>query len=117
MNRKEIEAQAKRLAKENKKSDPQIVKIYWFPNDTEVRLVEIEDDFITSASGIVEPFYFDASPEDNLPAPSGLAIIRCDEYKKLSLPKDWGNWDDAQELEILVEDIVTLNEAVSVKLG
>ena len=100
MGRKEVEEQAIKLAKDNKKSEPQIKKIFWFPNDDEVRLVEIEDDFIISGSNVVEPFYFDASPEDDLPLPSGVAIIRSDEFKKISLPDDWGSWDDAQELEI-----------------
>ncbi|MCH8126641.1 hypothetical protein IIC38_11855 [candidate division KSB1 bacterium] len=100
MGRKEVEEQAIKLAKDNKKSEPQIKKIFWFPNDDEVRLVEIEDDFVISGSKIVEPFYFDASPKDDLPLPSGVAIIRSDEFKKISLPDDWGSWDDAQELEI-----------------
>ncbi len=100
MDLNEIEKQAKRLAMENKKGEPEIKKIYWFPDVDEVRLLEIEDDFVTSASGAVEPFYFNASPKDDLPAPSGIAIIRTDEYKKLALPQDWGSWEDARELVI-----------------
>jgi hypothetical protein len=91
---------AKILAIETKKSEPDIAKIYWFPNDSEVRLVEIDDMTAKSASGTVEAFYFDPSPEEGITAPSGIAIIRSDEYGKLDLPAEWGDWNDAEELEI-----------------
>jgi hypothetical protein len=97
-----ISAQAELLAKENVKAEPNIKTIYWFPNDNEVRLVEVEDSNITprTLSGCVEPFYFDPSPADDLPAPSGVAIIRSDEVEKLSLPESWGTWSSAKKIEI-----------------
>ena len=97
-----IRTQAELLAKENVRAEPNIKTIYWFPNENEVRLVEVENSDIIpqSLSGSVEPFYFDSSPADNLPAPSGIAIIRSDEVEKLSLPDGWGTWDSAKKLEI-----------------
>ncbi len=92
--------QAKTLARENQEAEPGIKKVLWFPDDREVHLVEIEDTVAPSLSGDVEPFYFDSSPQDELPAPSGIAIIRSDELGKLRLPEGWGNWDDARELEL-----------------
>lgn len=96
----EIREQAKILAAESKKSEPDIDKIYWFPHDSEVHLIQIDDKTITSLSGEVEAFYFDASPEDNITVPSGIAIIRPNEYGNLTLPEGWGDWDDGQPLEI-----------------
>lgn len=95
-----IREQAKILAIESKKSEPNIAKVYWFPHDSEVHLIQLDDKAVTTLSGEVEPFYFDPSPEDNITVPSGIAIIRSDEYGKLTLPKGWGDWKDGQELEI-----------------
>jgi hypothetical protein len=95
-----IREQAEMLAAESKKSEPDIDRIYWFPHDSEVHLIQINDKTVTSGSGEVEAFYFDASPEDDITVPSGIAIIRPDEYGKLTLPEGWGDWEAGQELEI-----------------
>lgn len=75
-----------------------MTKIYWFPHDDEVRLIEIDENTVASGTDRVEPFYFDSTATD--PVPSGVAIIRPDEYGKLDMPEGWGDWDDGQELEI-----------------
>jgi hypothetical protein len=93
-----IEDQARALAADNRRAEPNITRVLWFPDDREVRLVEVTDDVPTSEEGEVRPFYFRSSPQDNLPAPSGIAMIRADEVRKLKLPQEWGNWDDAIEL-------------------
>ena len=95
----EIRKQAKELARDNKKAEPSIIKVYWFPHDKEVRLVELTDLVPESDDKELHPFFFRPSPQDNLPAPSGIAMIRPDEYGQLKLPDDWGGWDDAEELE------------------
>ncbi len=95
-----IRKQAKLLASENKKVEPGIQGIYWFPHDNEVRLVGVEDNIARSLSGEVEPFFFEPSPVDNLHAPSGIALIRPDEYGKLDLPRGWGKWEDAVKMEV-----------------
>lgn len=95
----QIRKQAIFLAKENVEAEPDIKTVYWFPDDEEVRLVEVED-MIPISGERVDPFYFDASPEDNMPAPSGIALIRSDEVNKLILPDGWGTWDSAEKLEI-----------------
>lgn len=94
-----IKNQAKELAKDNRKAEPSITKVYWFPNDKEVRLVELTDIIPQNDDGELHPFFFRSSPQNNLPAPSGIAMIRPDEYGKLKLPDDWGKWEDAQELD------------------
>jgi hypothetical protein len=96
----EIKKQALLLARENKKAEPGIESIYWIPSTTEVRLIEVESDTVKCLSGAVEPFYFDPAPADGLPAPSGVALIRPDEFGKLALPANWGSWEDAELLEV-----------------
>ena|ERR1035437_4948940 len=93
-----IRNQAEYLALENRAAEPGIEKIYWLPNPKEVRLIEL----LTSVAGApdhsLHPFYFRAAPADNLPFPSGVALIRPEEFRKLQLPEGWGSWDDAVEI-------------------
>ncbi|MEP0842044.1 MAG: hypothetical protein HRF43_04955 [Phycisphaerae bacterium] len=93
-----IERQARLLAVDNRAAEPDIQKIYWFPHDREVRLVELTDQVPQSLDGAVHPFYFRASERDDLAAPSAIAMIRSDEYGVLTLPAEWGDWSDAVEL-------------------
>jgi hypothetical protein len=95
MSREVVEKQAQELAADNQKADPQIEKIFWFPDDHEVRLVEVMPSIPPSEDGEIHPFYFRADPSANLPAPSGIALIRPDEYGRLSLPEKWGDWTSA----------------------
>jgi len=92
--------QALLLAKANKQAEPGITKVYWFPNEHEVRLLELEECIPPSSGSDIEPFYFASSTRDQLPAPSGIALIRPDEFGRLKLPEDWGGWEVAEELEI-----------------
>ena len=99
MQKSDVKRQAELLARENRQSDAEISKVYWFPDDNEVRLVELHSTIPQSNDGHVHPFFFKPSPSDDLPAPSGVALIRPDEFRKLQLPPDWGAWSDAVELE------------------
>lgn len=99
MPKQRIEQQANLLAKENRKADPDIQKAYWFPDDKEVRLVELHPD-VPSSRGKVIPFYFNANPRERLYAPSGIALIRPGEFGKLTLPDSWGGWESAIEINI-----------------
>lgn len=96
----DIKRQALLLARDNKKAEPGIQSVYWFPSATEVHLIEVDTNNVKCLSGSVEPFYFDPAPTDGLPAPSGIALVRPDEVGKLGLPENWGRWEDAQRLEI-----------------
>ncbi len=97
--RPEIERQARLLAREARQSDPAISRIFWFPDDQEVRLVETDETVPPSADRKIYPFFFRPSPEDGLPSPSATALIRPEEVRQLDLPADWGTWNDAVELE------------------
>ncbi len=91
-----IKEQAQKLALEARDTDPNITKIYWFPHDQEVRLIEIDESMIKSLTGCVEPFYFDSTAE--IPVPSGIALVRPEDVGKLQTPKGWGDWENGQEL-------------------
>lgn len=99
MNRDEIRKQAEMLARENRESDPEISRIYWFPSDEQIRLVELHES-IPPSGDAVHPFYFHPSPRDGLTAPSGIALIRPSEYKTIKLPEGWGEWENAEEIPV-----------------
>jgi hypothetical protein len=100
MARETVEQQARLLADENRQAEPEITKVFWFPDDEEVRLVELHRGIPANADGRLRPFYFRAAATRDLPAPSGIALIRPDEFGKLELPPSWGDWDNAVELRI-----------------
>jgi hypothetical protein len=93
-----IERQARLLAEDNRKTEPDITRVFWFPDESEVRLVELSDQMPVSQDEELHPFYFRAAPKDDLPAPSAVAIIRANEFGLLKLPSHWGSWSDAFEL-------------------
>lgn len=93
-----IRDQAELLAAENRKADPMIEGVFWFPDPIEVRLVETTPEVPRSPDKEVHPFYFPATPHDQLPAPSAVALIRPDEVRHVRLPEGWGAWNDAVEL-------------------
>lgn len=93
-----IEQEAKMLAAENYKADPDTARIYWFRDDREIRLLELSDRVPAEQDGIIHPFYFNPSPQDGLSFPSAVAVIRQEEFGKLELPEGWGDWKDAVEV-------------------
>ena len=93
-----IEQQARLLADDNRRAEPDIARVFWLPDDSEVRLIELTDMVPSNSDGELRPFYFRPAPADSLPAPSAIAMIRADEFGKLTLPADWGQWSDAIEL-------------------
>jgi len=100
MPRHVIERQAKILAKDNREFEPEITAVYWFPDDDEVRLVEVIPSVPVSPDKVLHPFFFRPSPEDDLPSRSGIALIAPEEEGQIILPGDWGSWSDAIKLEV-----------------
>lgn len=94
----QIEKQAKSLAADNRQAQPDITRILWFPDDTEVRLVELTEQIPANEDDELHPFYFRASPKDDLPFPSAMVMIRPDEINTTKPPTGWGSWTDAVEL-------------------
>jgi hypothetical protein len=94
-----VKKQAEYLAKQNRESDPDITDIYWFPDEKEVRLVEVSEAVPQFASDeVIQPFYFRPAPTDNLPLPSGIALIHSNEVGKLRPPPNWGDWKSAVKI-------------------
>ena len=93
-----IKSQAEMLAAANRAVETGIEAIYWFPHNTEVRLVEVDTTTVASVSGEVEPFYFNAQPASELPAVSAIALVRPEEFGKIKLPEGWGDWTDAKRI-------------------
>ena len=69
MTKDDIKKQAIRLAKDNRDSDDQIKRVYWFPHNTEVRLVELHEGVPPSGETTASPYYFKPSPQHDLPRP------------------------------------------------
>ena len=61
--------------------------------------MELLDEIPANLDERIHPFYYQASPEDGLTVVSGIAMIRPEEFGKLSLPAGWGAWTDAVEIE------------------
>jgi hypothetical protein len=99
MSRELVERQARYLAADNFKAEPDIEKVYWLPDDGEVRLVELTPQIPEADNGMLQPFHFNPSPEDGLPSPSTMAPNQPLEVRRLALPKRWGTWDDAVQIE------------------
>lgn len=93
-----VKLQAKLLALEHRQSDEGISKIYWFPDDSEVRILELNSTIPGNCDGSVRPFFYQPEPSRDLPLASSIAIIKPNEFGKLKLPPNWGVWDIAVEL-------------------
>lgn len=96
-NRKDIEKQARMLAKEYHTVED-ISAVYWFKDLDEVRLVVI--DKWAQEDKVVTPCYFKPDKEeDGCQYTTGVANILRSDFKKAKLPKDWGTWADAIKIK------------------
>jgi hypothetical protein len=87
-----IEQAARELAEADARSEESMVRIYWFPHEKEVRLVEVMELTVPSDDGMVQPFYL--RPTGDFPYNLGVALIRPDEDRRDKLPESWGSWND-----------------------
>lgn len=87
---------ARKMARANRAADPGIKKVLWFPDENELRLVEIGEDAFSNEE--VTPYHFGPVPAEGIPVPSGIAMVRPEEEGKIRLPEDWGDWNDGKEL-------------------
>ena len=93
-----IRHEAEHLAKANREADPDIVEVFWFPAEDEIRLVEVVRNTLPTPSGELEPFYFAPSPADGIHLRSAVALITPREAGRLKLPSGWGTWKSAKKL-------------------
>jgi hypothetical protein len=98
----EIRRYAQFLAQEAWDADDGVQAIYWFPDEHEVRIIEACHNTVVSLSGCVEPFYFNATEE--VPFPSGIAVIRPQEVGNLTMPEGWGKWEQGIKLREVTEE-------------
>lgn len=88
---------AEQIAREAAASEPSIRRIYWFPHDREVRLVEVDADSIMTGETRIHAFWF--GPDVEVPLPSGIALVHpVEEAAKKPLPDGWGEWGEAEVL-------------------
>lgn len=87
-----MEEEARSLAASNAEADTDIEEIWWFPDNDEIRVIEI-DPTLPATDGIAA-FSFRSSPIDGIHFPLAIALIRPEE-KELPLPDGWASWNDA----------------------
>lgn len=86
---------AESLAKANLASEPTLDRIYLFPSEDEIRLVEVDRTAQPLGSDEIAPYYFSAAPASGLIYPSAIALIRPEDQENASPPAGWGDWKDA----------------------
>lgn len=87
-----IEQAARELARANALSEDSMVRIYWFPHEKEVRLVEVLEQTPPTHGGTVLPYFF--GPSSDYPFDLGIALVRPEEEQRDRLPAEWGTWTD-----------------------
>ncbi len=88
-----IREAAEKLAAANS-AEETIQRIYWFPDETELRIVVIDDASPTSDDEEVHPFYF--QPDGEIKVWKALSLLHPDEESKINLPNEWGSWADGK---------------------
>lgn len=92
-----IREAAERLARFHREADPGVVKIIWFPNDREVRLVDVDETAAPHESeGRIVPYLFGADAAVGVPFPSGVAVVTPGDLS-LPPPEGWGSgWEEGE---------------------
>src|SRR5438045_985798 len=77
------------------------VAVYWFPDDSEIRLVAVSSDVPPEdeEDGELVVLYWRAMDTPGMRLPSGISAVRPQSFGKLKLPEGWGKWKDAVLLE------------------
>lgn len=90
---------AEMLARRNVESEPSLLKIYQFPSETEIRLIEVDPLSPPVRPGdVIAPFYFGANKAEGVPYLTAIALIHPGEDEKLPPPAGWGDWKEARIL-------------------
>ena len=90
-----IEDEARSLAESNSEADQDIQQIWWFPDEREIRLIEVDPKLPSSDE--VAPYCFPPDVHAGVHFPSAIALIRPDE-KTLPMPDGWVSWDQAEKV-------------------
>ncbi len=92
----DISAAARDLAQANATAEPNIIRIYWFPHEEQIRLVEVDETTMATGDQELHPYYFSAVAD--MPFVSAIALVTPEQAGRLPLPADWGTWESAQVL-------------------
>lgn len=90
-----LRAAAEFLAKDHLETEPNLRKIYWFPADDEVRLIDVYADAIPVRDGDpAAAFFFGPDIKGGVPYRYAIALVRPEEDRRIPLPNGWGEWSD-----------------------
>lgn len=85
---------ARRLARQHKENEPEIIEIWLFPDDEMIRLVEVaENEMPPGEDNFIRPYYF--GPNEEVQYNTGIALIREEDVKKVNTPEGWCDWSKA----------------------
>lgn len=88
---------AVRLADANREAEPSITEIWFFPDDQEVRLIELNP-VVEEGVEEIAPFHFSPDPLDAIFYPIAVALLNPQDHRRLKLPEGWGTWEQAERL-------------------
>ena len=95
-----LRTEALELARKNLQSEPSLEAIYWFPHETELRLVEAYDDVPPTLDGVARAFYWRGTGTDaGKEIWTAIALMQPEEIGRLKLPEGWGGWEDAERID------------------
>src|SRR5690606_33183740 len=86
---------AESLAAFHADSDSAGERIYWFPSEEAVRLIDIVPTAMPHDPGALHPYFFGARPKDGITLPSALVVITPEDVATATPPDGWGSWADA----------------------
>jgi hypothetical protein len=99
-----IKEAALKIAHIHLQSEPGIVRIYWFPSNKELRLVEVDETMPELIEGNrLQPLYFEANPAKGLSVPMAYELIAPTHEEhlrngKIAMPKGWGKWETGERI-------------------
>jgi hypothetical protein len=91
---------AEEIARENAEDNTEISEIWLFPDDREVRLIEIDETAMPYPpdANRISAYSFPPYPGTRSPFRFAVAVIRSEDKKRLDPPRGWGTWDDAEKI-------------------
>ncbi len=97
MEKENLEEEVKKFAKEYSESNPNVQKVYWFPDreNKAINLVSVEANYFTSAATETMDVFVFANQVGDKVLPLSVGTIAPQFENKPILPKSWGDWSKA----------------------
>jgi hypothetical protein len=94
----ELRRAAQALAEFHAEGEDNLLKILWFPDAREIRLIDVDRTAPPHPGGI-HPFYFGPDPAFGVPFPSAIAVVAPEDLLEQEPPARWGvEWSDGVPL-------------------